>query len=70
MIHMEKVEMTIAELLTAYKNGTLTAPLMLDNDQVSVWPDNEDATEAQFDMHPEDLLRGLLSLLSIPWENV
>jgi hypothetical protein len=64
--------MTLAELVQAYHDGTLKAPLMLDNDHTSVWPDEGAQYNERyvFEMHPEELLEQALTLLGIPWEHV
>jgi hypothetical protein len=58
--------MTLAELREAYAKGELTKPLRLDDDQVTVYV-NDDRV---FDSHPEQLLEDALDLLGIPWEHV
>jgi len=60
--------MTLQELAGAYKTGTVTAPLMLDNDSTSVYDEAADATV--FEMHPADLIEQALTMLGIPWEHV
>lgn len=60
--------MTLSELRDAYARGELTAPLMIDNDDVSLGGDY--GVEAMFSMHPYDLLNAALDLLGIPHESV
>lgn len=58
---------TVENLIEAYVRGNVVAPLLLDNDNVSV--DGRDGRLA-FEMHPEVLLRALLDEAGIPWEEV
>lgn len=60
--------MTLSELVQAYKDGTITLPLMIDNDDVHVWDMREQ--EPMFEMHPSELLEQALDLLGIPHEPV
>lgn len=57
---------TLAGLKAAYDSGTLSRenPLVLDNDDTSVW----DGAGEVFGAHPEDVLRQALDLLGIPWD--
>jgi hypothetical protein len=61
---------TLKELQAAFAVGALRdaedAVLWLDNDQTTIYVDNERV----FEMHPEDLLEQALTLLGIPWEHV
>lgn len=57
---------TLAELRAAYASGEVTAPLAIDNDQTTVYTDDEKVFEA----HPEQLLEDALDLLGIPHEGV
>jgi hypothetical protein len=56
----------LQELAAAYQAGTVTAPLMLDNDQTTVYQGDDEV----FEMHPADLIEQALTLLGIPWEHV
>lgn len=62
--------MNLAELVAAYKSGQVTKPLMIDNDHVSVWPEDDNATEPTYEAHPVQLLEDALDLLGIPHEHV
>lgn len=58
--------MTLRELIMAYQSGELTAPLVVDNDELYVYtPDGK-----QFSMHPDEFVDAALTLLGIPHENV
>lgn len=59
---------TVAELRDAYQNGWLTTdhPVMLDNDDTSVYDDSGEV----FRMHPYTMLEQALTLLGIPNEGV
>jgi hypothetical protein len=61
---------TLQDLADAYSRGEVKYPLMLDNDSVSVWDDDETATEPLYEAHPEELLEDALALLGIPHEHV
>ena len=56
--------MTLVELKAAYDSGQVTEPLILDNDQTTVYTDSGKIFEA----HPYDLLRSALDILGIPWD--
>jgi hypothetical protein len=56
---------TLAELVRAYRDHVLTAPLMLDNDWAGVYQDDV----KRFDSDPETLLGECLALLGVPWEH-
>lgn len=57
---------TPRDLQAAYKSGTVTDPLMLDNDSTSVYAGDDNV----FEMHPNDVLEQALDLLGIPHEHV
>jgi hypothetical protein len=57
---------TLAALQAAYAAGELTEPLMLDNDDTSVYVGDEEV----FSAHPQQVLEDALDLLSIPREHV
>lgn len=58
--------MTLRELIMAYQSGELTAPLVVDNDEIYVYtPDGK-----QFSMHPDEFIDAALTLLGVPHENV
>lgn len=57
---------TLAELRSAYIGGRVTAPVMLDNDDVSVYQDDREV----YGSDPDQLLEDALDLLGIPWEHV
>lgn len=60
-------------LVQAYRNGEVTEPLSLDNDDTYVTvPEDPDWIRAEtvFRAHPHDLLEEALTLLGIPWEHV
>lgn len=64
---------TLAQLAEGYKSGAYTAPLMIDNDQVTVYQESAPSAEDHekvFEMHPADLLEQALDLLGIPHEHV
>lgn len=62
---------TLAELRDAYASGKLTAPLMLDNDNTSVWVDDGTLAGVEaFEMDPHDVMHQALDLLGIPWDHV
>lgn len=50
---------TLSELKAAYDSGRVVGPLMIDNDDIFVYQDDEFV----FEMHPEDLLEQALVLL-------
>lgn len=54
------------DLKSAYDSGRVVGPLMIDNDDIFVYPDDE----AVFRMDPETLLEQALDLLGIPHEHV
>jgi hypothetical protein len=58
----------LAELRDAYARGDLTEPLMLDNDQATVYHDAGGDYEKVWDSHPEQMLKDALDLLGIPHE--
>lgn len=59
---------TLAELVAAYRKGEVTAPLMIDNDNMSVY---DEATDTYvLEMHPYDVMEQALDLLGIPHESV
>lgn len=62
----------VASLAAAYKSGALTAPLMLDNDDVNAVEHDDDWVNVTtvFQSDPQDLLEALLDHLGIPWEHV
>lgn len=63
----------VSALVDAYKAGGLTAPVTLDNDNVTVdVPEDADwiNVETVFRSDPQDLLEALLDYLGIPWEHV
>ena len=58
--------MTLLELVLLYQSGELTAPLVVDNDEIYVYtPDGK-----QFSMYPEEFIVAALTLLGVPHENV
>lgn len=57
---------TVEQLRDAYRDGEIHGPLMIDNDDTSVYSGGEQV----FEMHPEDLLEQALNLLGIPNEHV
>lgn len=64
---------TLAQLAEGYKSGRYTAPVMIDNDCVTVYQESAsgaDDHEKVFEMHPEDLLEQALDLLGIPHGHV
>lgn len=59
---------TLAELVAAYRKGEVTAPLMIDNDNMAVY---DEATDTDvFEMDPHDVMEQALDLLGIPHESV
>lgn len=58
--------MNLLELRDAYAAGTITSPMMLDNDYTGVY-DNDNEV---FTSDPRQLLRDALDLLGIPHESV
>jgi hypothetical protein len=58
---------TLEQLRNAYAQHAVTTPLMIDNDNVSVYDANDGHA---FEMHPADLLLQALDLLGIPYEYV
>jgi hypothetical protein len=70
---------TLADLVNAYHDHSLTAPLTVDNDSTFVYantdgdePGDDDNTgvDCVFEMHPAELLEACLDLLGIPHEHV
>ena len=64
---------SLAELAVAYRMGEVTAPLMIDNDNMSVWEydDNDPAVHDElFEMDPHDVMEQALDLIGIPHESV
>ena len=59
--------MNLQELRDAYASGQLTEPLVIDNDNVSVYVSEE---VPLFESDPETLLTDALDLLDIPHEHV
>lgn len=57
---------TLADLVAAVREGKVTAPLRLDNDNASVY----EGDEKVFEMHPAELLEQALDLLQVRWEGV
>jgi hypothetical protein len=59
---------TLRELIAAYQSGELSrdCPVILDNDQVSVWSDSADAVI--YDSYPAKLIEDALDILGVPWE--
>lgn len=57
---------TLAALRDAYAAGQVTEPMMLDNDQVTVYQGGEKV----FDSHPDTVLEAALDLLGISHEHV
>jgi hypothetical protein len=57
---------TLAALAAAYKAAELADPLMLDNDQTTVY----DGDEKVYEGHPGQVLEDALDLLGIPHEHV
>lgn len=58
--------MTLTELREAYAAGTLTDPMMMDNDEVYVYQDDRQV----YSEDPGVLLHEALTLLGIPHEKV
>ncbi len=56
--------MTAQQLVQSYIDGTLSEPLILDNDSVDAYANEENV----FSMHPEALLEALLDIVGVPWE--
>ena len=56
----------LAEVQRAYASGELTAPLMLDNDDASLYQGDDEV----YDTDPRQLLEDALDLLGIKWEHV
>jgi pyruvate-formate lyase-activating enzyme len=66
---------TLWDLVVAYKKGEMTEPIVLDNDQTTVYVYPEGQREFIPTIvfsggDPGMLLREALRLLGVPWENV
>lgn len=59
---------TLKALKAAYDSGKISEPMMIDNDNTSVWQEGNGQVFAGGS--PEDLLREALDLLGIPNEGV
>lgn len=55
----------LEELRDAYAARGSTEPLMLDNDHVGMYVDDQQV----FDSHPDDVLEQALTLLGFRWEH-
>ena len=60
------IPLNLQELRDAYAAGELPEPLMLDNDDTSVYRGDEKV----FSAHPDQVLEDALDLLGIPHEHV
>ena len=58
----------ISEVIEAVDRGSKLRTV-LDNDNVMVWDENSKCVYGSYDMTPGDLLRELLTLVGIPWNN-
>lgn len=58
--------MNLPELIAAYRDGEITSPLAIDNDETYVYTDEGKA----FSMGPGELLFEALDLLGVPCERV
>lgn len=56
----------LASLVQAVKDGSVTEPLMIDNDGTSVYEGEDEV----FSLHPVDLLEQALDLLGVRHEGV
>jgi hypothetical protein len=64
---------SLAELAEAYRKKEVTVPMMLDNDDASVWDDDDEVPVDESVLYqgsPEVVLAEALDLLGIPYEHV